>query len=90
MNQILKEKIQILYKKGLSFRRIGERLHISHETVRQAIPQRDRRKQQLDKQTITKIIKVFNRTGSYTTTAEELGLPNRQTVYRVVMREGLA
>lgn len=89
MDSRLKEKIQILYKKGLSFRQIGERLHISHETVRQVIPQKARRRQRMDQKMIDRIVEVFKKTGSYTTTAEELGLPNRQTVYRVAVREGL-
>jgi len=90
MNSELKEKINILYqKKGMSLRDIGDKLHISHETVRQSIPRKKMRRQRMSDKLIALIVKVFKETDSFQETADRLKLPSRQTVYRVVYKEGL-
>ena len=89
MNDKLKHQILILYDKGMSLRDIGSKLLLSHETVRKAIPSSKMRRKRMDVKTVKKIADTFNKVQSFQETAEILGLKNRQTVYRVVAREGL-
>jgi len=89
MDIALGNKIKALYRKGMSFRAIGKKLEMSHETVRKFIPAEERRWKRLDSETIKAIIKVFKETNSYQETAEILSLPNRQMVYRIVSQAGL-
>jgi len=89
MDEQLSKQIRALYKKGMSLRDIGDKLLLSHETVRNAIPANERRRKRMDQKMIDKILRTFKKTQSFQETAEILDLLNRQVVYRVVARAGL-
>ena len=89
MNEKLRNSILTLYERGLSLREIGSKLVMSHETVRKMIPADKMRRKRIDEGTVNKIKKTFLKSQSFQETAEILGLRNRQTVYRVIAREGL-
>ena len=89
MDEQLSKQIRALYKKGMSLRDIGDKLLLSHKTVRNAIPANERRRKRMDQKMIDKILRTFKKTQSFQETAEILDLLNRQVVYRVVARAGL-
>lgn len=80
----LQQNIVKLYRMGYSMREIGQKLTMSHEAVRRAIPQEIRRRQRMDNTLVKRILQSYHRTGSYQETANELNLDCRQTVYRIV------
>jgi transposase-like protein len=86
MNKTLEKKIQTLYRSGMSLRDIGKKLRMCHETVRRAIPKGDMRWKRMDKKTIKKIVDTYRKCESYQETADLVGIPDRQTIYRVIMR----
>jgi hypothetical protein len=86
MSPELRRKILILYKSGMRLREIGEKIGLSHEAVRREIPKNMIRRSIIDKVKMKKVMSVYNKCGSYQKTADILGMPSRQSAYRVVLK----
>lgn len=84
MDLRLKEKIIALYESGMSLRDIGDSIGMSHQAVRDVIPNDMIRRKRMNFRKMRQVYNTFLKTDSYQETCDKHSLRNRQTVYRIV------